>query len=733
MSDSTMPQPMTSMLGSLNMLVNRALSELFPFYTGDNSLNRDKTGAAKKAKKKGKKGKKGGKKGKKGGDKAAAEAESPDSPAATPVEAAPAAASSGVPERDTEYKCSVALRLNAMIKKQTDFADAALYKSPLDVANAIAAKLAEYPETEGVVDKVEVVPPGFINFRVATSFLVRELRNIAGTGKVAPPAEVKPVKVVIDFSSPNIAKEMHVGHLRSTIIGESISRILEFCGFDVARTNHVGDWGTQFGMLIAHLKDEHPNFVDNPPNISDLQAFYRAAKARFDAEPDFTQRAYSEVVALQSRSEESLKAWNLICEVSRVEFQRIYDRLQVTTHEKGESFYHDQLADTVELIKERIPLVGTFTSGEDEDAEAIKERRDAFAAEVAAQTSLDNSVLAEDNGALCFWIVNPREPNAPPKPLIVQKADGGYTYATTDFAALKYRLDVEKADWILYVVDSGQASHLECIYKGGQHMGLFSADDKRVEHVGFGVVVGEDGKKFKTRSGDVVRLVDLLDTAVEGAEKLVRSKLDERLAKIDEQLAAGELTEEEAAAAREAESMDDAEIRKASDAIGHGCIKYADLRCNRLNNYMFSFERMLDTRGNTAVYLLYAYARMCSILRVGTERLSSVLDVDAFFAASAATGAADLILTHPSEQRLAFTIARFAEEIEYVLETLLPSRLCELLYDLSTAFSEFYHHCKVVDLDDIEVSKSRLLIVRAALTMMASTFDLLGVEYVGRL
>ena len=617
------------------------------------------------------------------------------------------------------------------MKKNEEFkAEHPEYKSPRDIAEAIAGAL---PEDLDMVEAPEIGGPGFLTFKVATGWLEKEVRKVAAAKAAFPPAGVEPKRVVVDFSSPNIAKEMHVGHLRSTIIGDTISRVLEFVGFDVLRTNHVGDWGTQFGMLITHLRDTHPDFEENPPNISDLQGFYRAAKARFDEDEEFKSRSYAAVVSLQAREADSIRAWEMICDVSRLEFQKIYDRLNVVTHEKGESFYHDKLGGVVETIKEKMENVGSVEVPEGASEEEAKEVKKAFVRGVEEVVSLDHSVISDDNGALCFWIVNPVEPKAPLKPLIVQKADGGYTYATTDFAALAYRKQELGADWMLYVVDSGQSSHLECVFSGGKHLGIYDPADTRVEHVGFGVVVGEDGKKFKTRSGDVVRLVDLLDTAVAGAEALIREKIAERAEKIQEAAgAAGEGNSEEVEAELEANEMSEEEILAAASAIGHGCIKYADLKCNRLSNYMFSFERMLDTRGNTAVYLLYAYARMASILRVAGKTFAGEVDLDAYLGSG---DASDLVLGHVAEEKLAMTLLRFPDEIEGVLEDLLPSKICDLLYDVSTSFSEFYHHCQVVRRDGVcdAETRSRLWLVRACMGVMETCFDLLGVEYVGRL
>ena len=361
-----------------------------------------------------------------------------------------------------------------------------------------------------------------------------------------PPPTGAKKRVIVDFSSPNIAKEMHVGHLRSTIIGDGICRLLEFLGHDVLRLNHIGDWGTQFGMLIAHLQDEFPNFQTESPPISDLMAFYKQSKARFDADEDFKKRAYNCVVKLQAHEPDYLKAWNLICDVSRKEFQKVYDRLDVKLVERGESFYQDRMKEVVSDLTKK-------------------------------------NMLEEDEGRMIMF--------APgiSVPLTVVKSDGGFTYDTSDMAALKQRIEEEQADWLIYVTDAGQATHFQQVFACAEKAG-YVQPGVRVDHVGFGVVLGEDKKKFKTRSGDTVRLVELLD------EGLKRSK-DKLLEKEREKV----LSEEELLAAQ--------------TNVAYGCIKYADLSHNRNHEYIFSFDKMLDDRGNTAAYMLYAYTRIRSIAR----------------------------------------------------------------------------------------------------------------------
>lgn len=350
---------------------------------------------------------------------------------------------------------------------------------------------------------------------------------------------MKRERIVVDFSSPNIAKEMHVGHLRSTIIGESICRILEFLNHDVLRINHLGDWGTQFGMLIAHLQDEFPNFKTESPPISDLQAFYKESKKLFDEDEAFKKRAYACVVQLQSGNPDYVAAWKLICEVSRQEFQKIYDRLNVSIIDRGESFYNSRMHIVVKELKEL-------------------------------------NLLEEDEGRLIMWSSEKQEGI----PLTIVKSDGGYTYDTSDMATIKNRVQEEKGDRFIYVTDVGQYGHFVLIEACAKRAGILRSDQK-LDHVGFGVVLGEDKKKFKTRSGDTIKLIDLLDEGLKRAlDKLVEKGRDKVL------------TPEE--------------LKQAQEAVAYGCIKYADLSHNRINDYIFSFDKMLDDKGNTAVYLLYA-------------------------------------------------------------------------------------------------------------------------------
>jgi len=352
-----------------------------------------------------------------------------------------------------DYQFNGAMSVSGLLKAS------GIKMAPRDIATKIVAHV---PVNE-LIEKLDIAGPGFVNIFIKKEFIQEEIDLIVERG-VRPPKTEASKRVVVDFSSPNIAKEMHVGHLRSTIIGESVCRLLEFLGHDVLRLNHIGDWGTQFGMLIAHLQDEFPNFKTESPPISDLMAFYKQSKARFDNDEEFKSRAYKCVVKLQAHDPDSMKAWNLICDVSRKEFQKVYDRLDVVIQERGESFYQDRMVSIVQ--------------------------------ELTKQNHLE-----EDEGRKVMFGPGVKIP------LTVVKSDGGYTYDTSDMAALKQRIEEEKADWIVYLTDAGQSTHFEIVFACAQKSGFYDPAKVRLDHVGFGVVLGEDKKKFKTRSG---ALSDLL-------------------------------------------------------------------------------------------------------------------------------------------------------------------------------------------------------------------------------
>jgi arginyl-tRNA synthetase len=472
--------------------------------------------------------------------------------------------------------------------------------------------------------------------------------------------------VIVDFSSPNIAKEMHVGHLRSTIIGDSLARVLEFRGQPVLRLNHVGDWGTQFGMLITHLKQVAPEALDTADavDLGDLVAFYRQAKQRFDSDEAFQTTSREEVVKLQGGDPISRKAWTLLCDQSRREFQRLYDRLDIRLSERGESFYNPYL--------------------------------DAVVADLEAA-----GLLVVDDGAGCVFLEGLQGKDGKPLPVIVQKSDGGFNYATTDLAAIRYRFraapEGDGARRVIYVTDAGQANHFAGVFQVARRAGWIPADG-RLEHVPFGLVQGEDGKKLKTRSGDTVRLKDLLDEAVERAEADLRRRLQE-----------------------EERSEDEAFIAHVATTVGLAAVKYADLSQNRITNYQFSFDRMLALSGNTAPYLLYAVVRIAGIARKGGDLESGGADD---------TG--ELQFSEPQEWALVRQLLQFDAVIAEVEEELLPNRLCSYLFELSQVFNRFYDQVPVLKADG-PARRSRLALCRLSADTLKLGLGLLGIPSLERM
>lgn len=561
------------------------------------------------------------------------------------------------------YQCNAAMTLCKELRGRADAP-----KSPRDVA----LKIVSCAEPSDVIEKLEVAGAGFINIHVHPLFMAAQITKIMRLG-VLPP-KVAPLKVVVDYSSPNIAKEMHVGHLRSTIIGDCLAHVMRFVGHDVLALNHVGDWGTQFGMLIAHLKDQFPNFSTESPPIEDLQSFYKASKVRFDEDKEFNKRAHDEVVKLQSGDPLVTQAWRLICDVSRKEFSKIYERLDIVgLQERGESYYHTRMQAVIKQI--------------------------------TAQSLLEDDQDPAGAGRKIMWT------ESHTIPLILVKSDGGFTYDTSDMAALKCRIEEDRAQWLVYVVDAGQSQHFTLVFEGSRRCGFYDPAVHRVDHVAFGVVLGADGKKFKTRSGDTVRLKDLLDEGVLRAKETLAKKAEERQVRGQEAI---EMTEEEQ--------------QKVNEAVAYGCIKYADLSHSRTNDYIFSFDKMLDEKGNTAVYLLYAFTRICSIVRQPAVR-----HIDLTAAAATTT----IVLEHPKELQIAKLLIRFPEVISKILKDLLPHSLCDYLFELSTAFHELYDNCYVIEKDlagEVKsVNTSRLLLYDATARVMERCFALLGIRTVEKM
>jgi len=526
---------------------------------------------------------------------------------------------------------------------------------PRDLAEKLIAALP----ADNAVAKVEIAGPGFINFFQADDWLTGLLDQALADEHlgVARPAQAQ--TVVVDYSSPNLAKEMHVGHLRSSIIGDAVVRTLEFLGHKVVRQNHVGDWGTQFGMLLAYLEEQKSEESDTELSreLGDLEGFYRAAKQRFDESDAFATRARSLVVKLQAGDEDCLALWREFNSVSLSHCQAVYDRLGVSltpADVRGESAYNDDLAQVVS----------------DLDAKGL---------------------LSEDQGAQCVFMDEFKNKEGAPLPVIVKKADGGYLYATTDLAALRYRAGTLHADRMLYFVDQRQALHFQQMFSLAKRAG-FVPENTELEHMGFGTMNGPDGRPFKTRDGGTVKLIDLLDEAEQRAYTLVRDKNPE---------------------------LDDPALRTIAHAVGIGAVKYADLSKNRSSDYIFNFEQMLSFEGNTAPYLLYAYTRVASVFRKAGLDMADVNG--------------DFLLQEEAEQALAARLVQFGEVLESVAEKGLPHLLCTYLYDVAGLFSTFYEHCPILSGDNEALKQSRLKLAALTARTLKQGMDLLGLSPLERM
>jgi arginyl-tRNA synthetase len=537
------------------------------------------------------------------------------------------------------YQCNSAMRLSKELKQNP---------------RAIAATIIENFDKAGIVEKLEIAGPGFINVWLRNDYLSEGLNVMLRDERLGIGKVLTADKVVVDFSSPNTAKDMHVGHLRSTIIGDSLARMMEFLGYDVLRLNHVGDWGTSFGMLIAHLKENHPEILDGSvtTDLTHLVGWYRAAKARFDKDEDFKKRSQLEVVKLQGGEEKSRLAWDIICDISRKAHQEVYDLLDVKITERGESFYNDMLPDTVADLEDR-------------------------------------GLVTESGGAKCVFLEGYTSREGEPLPLIVQKSDGGFNYATTDIAAVRHRVEEEKSPHIIYVTDGGQALHFKMVFEAVEKAGYL--EGVKLEHVPFGLVLREDGKKFRTRSGETESLVELLKKAVDKAyDILVERKID----------------------------LPDGEMRDVAKAIGIGAVKYADLSCLRTKDYVFNYDRMLQFEGNTAVFLMYAYVRVAGIKRKINVDIDAVKD------------RAQVVLQHPAELALGLHLCQFGESLEVAAHELLPNRLADYLHTLAEKFNAFFRDCRV---EGVVEQDSRLLLCELVAQTLKKGMELLGIQVITRM
>jgi arginyl-tRNA synthetase len=513
----------------------------------------------------------------------------------------------------------------------------------------VATQILEAARLDDICSRVEVSGPGFINLTFSDGFIAEKLAELASDARLGVPA-VDPRIVVVDYSAPNVAKEMHVGHLRSTIIGDSLCRILDFVGQTVVRENHIGDWGTPFGMLIEHLLDLGEEKAVHELSVGDLDSFYRQARMSFDSDEAFRERSRRRVVLLQQHDPETLRLWRILVERSIEYFDEVYAELGVLLTDDdivAESYYNDMLPGVVEEL-------------------------DAL------------GLLVESDGALCVFPPGFTNRDGSPLPLIVQKSDEGFGYAATDLAAIRDRVRRLGASCILYVVGAEQSQHLQMCFEVAR-MARWMPEGVRAVHVAHGHVLGSDRKKLRSRSGEPVKLVDLLDEAVDRAE----AEIGERSA----ELAASSRTEE-------------------AKVVGIGAVKYADLSTERTRDYVFDTERMVAFEGDTGPYLQYAHARIRSIFRRG-----NVQPPDAAVAPR---------LGSPPERALALELLSFPESVAEALEQWGPSRLCAYLFGLSSAFTTFYENCPVLTSEG-ETRRTRLFLCDVTARILELGLGLLGI------
>ncbi len=544
-------------------------------------------------------------------------------------------------EQFGHYQCNNALKLAKILQQ-----------NPRTIAQELISYLKKSLITPApMIEKMEVAGPGFINLTIDPQFLSKEIEELLIDPHLGVPMPTEKKKIIVEFSSPNIAKELHVGHLRSTIIGDSLARLFEFFGHDVLRLNHIGDWGTQFGMLIAYLQEKQPDILSGKKktDLPELMRWYQESKKLFDQDESFKKRGQKQVVKLQGGDEATLEAWEMICDISRKAFQEIYALLDVKLIERGESFYNPYLPQIVEdLEKKRLAV--------------------------------------RSNGAKCIFLEGFIARDGSPLPMIIQKSDGGYNYDTTDMAAMRHRIEVEKADRIIIITDAGQILHFQMVEKVAEKAGYLDPTKVRFDHVPFGVVLGSDGKKFKTRSGETEKLIDLLLLAIKKAAEIFRERLPD---------------------------SSDEEVQSLAKILGIDAIKYADLSCHRLKDYTFSYDRMLKFEGNTAAFLLYSYVRIEGIKRKTGKNVADLID------------SAKVEIDHPSEIALALHLRQFGETLEAMARDLLPNRLCDYLYELAEKFNGFFRDCRV---EGSKEESSRLLLCEATRVILEKGLHILGLK-----
>ncbi len=516
-----------------------------------------------------------------------------------------------------------------------------LSKQPREIASTILENL----NLAGPLSKAEIAGPGFINLWLNPYWIATQCQNALNDERLGIVLRETPKKVVVDYSGPNMAKQMHVGHLRSTIIGDTLANLLSFLGDDVIRQNHIGDWGTQFGMLIAYLEEMNE---DGNVSLKDLEKFYKDAKARFDANIDFSDKAREYVVKIQSGDKHCLQLWQKFIDISLGHCEEVYEKLDVSLTRndvRAESFYNDDLVQIVSDLKEKGRLI-------------------------------------ESDGAQCVFLEDEEVP------VIIQKGDGGYLYATTDLAALRYRAEILGAKRILYVVDARQAGHFKQVFRVAKEVG-FVGEDVHLEHVAFGTMMDKGGKPFKTRDGGTVKLIDLLDEAIVKAKETINKKEEYSQEKIDE----------------------------LAKIIGIGAVKYADLAINRESNYIFNWDKMLSFEGNTSLYMQYGYARIQSIFRKHHAEIKG-----------------DIIINDALEHRLATMLLRFEDVLHRADADASPNQITTYLYELVTRFMRFYEQNPILKEGvDEKIKMSRLQLSLLTAKTIKQGLNILGIRVVDKL
>jgi arginyl-tRNA synthetase len=583
---------------------------------------------------------------------------------------------------ELQPRATSGLRVSQYADLQVDGALAlarSLGRPPRQLAEDVLATAKEHG-LDSICESATVAPPGFINLTLSADFLIREINKMA-----AEPASLgvtrspRPLLVVVDYAAPNAAKQMHVGHLRSTIIGDSLVRLLDLAGHKVVRENHIGDWGAPFGMLIEHLLDVGEDEAVHQRALGDLEQFYQSARSAYDNDPAFAERARSRVVLLQSGDAETLRLWDLLVHQSIGYFDDAFRRLgtKLTRDDVvAESHYNPLLPGVVRDLAEK-------------------------------------GLLVESEGAQCVFPPGFANRAGDPLPLIIRNSVGGYTYAATDLAAIRDRVERIRAQLLLYVVGFPQADHLNMVFTTARLAGWLPEGTEAV-HVAFGNVLGPDGKMFRTRQGGTVKLDELLDEAVERARAKIAGRDEET----------GRLAREE---------LRPDEVETVARAVGIGAVKYADLSTDRTRDYRFDWDRMLSLDGNTGPYLQYAHARICSIFRRGAEEGHTGLGPVGVDGLGPDRLGALSSVSEPEERELAKRLLGFADAVSSSLETYSPHKLCGYLFELATAFTGFYEHCPVLRAPDEEARASRLALCALTAAVLEKGLDLLGIEAPARM